>query len=94
MSYWSIMQEIEKLPHYREYICLKCGHKQKVLALLIQHNCENCSERYKMRSYGSIGTEVEDVIDCVLDWMGEGEVLEEIMKWKQVRDSFPDENDV
>ena len=93
MSYWSVMQEIEALPHYREYVCLKCNHKQNALVLLIQHNCENCGERYKMRSYGSIGTEVEDVIDSVLDWMGEGEILEEIMKWMQTRDSFPDEDD-
>ena len=92
LSQWNIIQEIEKLPHYREYTCHKCGQKQKVFILTINHNCEKCGIDSKMRGYGSIGTEIEDVIDSVLDWLGKNEEFEEAMKWKNLRDSYPDEN--
>lgn len=87
MSYSETIEDIKKLPHYREYTCKVCGHKQKAYILLIQANCENCGTRTKLRSYAAIGSEVEDVIDTVLDWLGTGSDLEDAMKWKQVIDS-------
>lgn len=92
LSYWDVIKEIEKLPHYREYVCHKCDYKQKVFILLIQKNCENCGIRTKLRSYGSIGSEIEDVLDTVLEWMGKGEEFNDLIKWKQIRDSFADED--
>ncbi len=88
-SHPDIIKEIEELKHYREYNCSKCGHRQKAFVLLIQKNCENCGERAKLRRYGSIGTEIEDVFDAILDWMGQGEEFEELLKWKKIRDSQP-----
>ena len=92
MSYWETMQEVEKLPHYRVYTCGKCGQKQKVFVLVIQNKCENCGTNSKMRRYASIGSEIEDVIDSVLDWLGAGKEFEDAMKWKQLRDSYSEED--
>jgi hypothetical protein len=88
-SYTDIIQEIEELQPYREYSCSKCGYKQKAFVLLIHKNCEQCGERAKLRGYGSIGTEIHDVLDAMLDWMGQGEEFEELLKWKKTRDSQP-----
>lgn len=87
MSYAKIIEEIQKLPRYYEYTCSKCGHTQKVYALLIHGKCEQCGTEYKFRGVGSIGTEIEDVIDAVLAWLGKGSELEDALKRKQVIDS-------
>jgi hypothetical protein len=93
MSYWDVMKEIEKFPHFREFACSNCGRNQKVFALLIHYDCEYCGTSYKLRCQGSIGTEIEDVIDSVLQWPGAGEEFKAAMKWKQLREAYPDEND-
>jgi len=87
MSYSKIIDDIQKLPHYREYICPKCGHKQKVYTLVIHGKCEQCETRYKFRAIAPIGSEVEDVIDAVLDWIGGGVEFEDAMKRKHIIDS-------
>lgn len=86
MSYSNVIDDIQKLPHYREYTCKKCGHKQKVFVLLIQSNCKECGTRNKLRGYASIGSEVEDVIDTVLIWIGKDADLAETMNWKKILD--------
>ncbi len=88
MSYSDVIADIQNLPHYREYTCKKCGHKQKVFILRIQPSCIECGNRSKLRGYAAQGSEVEDVIDAVLNWLGTGSEFEEAMKWKQVLDSF------
>ena len=90
MSYSNIIEEIRKLPHYREYTCTKCRRKQKVYILLIHGNCEHCGTEYKFRGIAPIGSEIEDVVDTVLDWLGKGNEFEDAMKWKQVMDSYED----
>ncbi len=88
MSYINCIEDIKKLPHYREYTCSNCGHKQRVYILIIQHKCEKCGELGKLRRFQSFGGETEDIIDIVLDWLGEGEEFKEALEWKRLRDSF------
>lgn len=88
MSYTKTIEDLRGLPHYREYVCSKCGHKQKTYILLIQRECEKCGTRSKLRRYAAVGAEVEDVVDAVLDWLGKGSEFEQAMKWKEIIDSF------
>jgi len=87
MSYTDSISDIENLPHYREYTCSQCGHKQRAYILWIQRECENCGVRSKLRGIASIGSEIEDVIDSVLIWLGSGADFELAMKWKAMIDS-------
>jgi hypothetical protein len=88
MSYPKTIEDIKKLPHYREFVCNNCGHKQKVYVLVIHGKCEHCGTEYKFRGIALIGSEVEDVIDSVLEWLGKGNEFDDAMKWKHVLDSF------
>jgi len=88
MSYSEVIEDIHNLPHYREYTCSKCGHKQKVYILFVYNNCENCGTRSKLRGFAAIGSEIEDVIDYVLDWLGKGKEFEDALAWKQSGDSY------
>lgn len=88
MTYPQIIEEINKLPHYREFTCDNCGLKQKVYILVIHGKCEQCGVEYKYRGIGPIGSEVEDIIDAVLEWLGKGNELEDAMNWKKVIDAY------
>jgi hypothetical protein len=90
MSYTAVLEDIEELPHYREFFCRHCGHKQNVYILTIQSECENCKTRSKLRRYTALGAEIEDVIDAVLAWIGEGDDLAQAMKRKKEIDSSPE----
>ncbi|MHC1730422.1 MAG: hypothetical protein AB9888_00090 [Bacteroidales bacterium] len=87
MAYSDVIDAIEKLPRYREFICPNCGKAQKAYSLIIQTNCQACGTRMKLRGYGAIGTEVEDVIDTVLLWLGENEDFSNALQRKQELDS-------
>ena len=87
MTYPKTIEEINNLPHYREFTCNNCGHTQKVYVLVIHGKCEQCAVEYKFRGIGPIGSEIEDVIDAVLEWLGQGAEFDDAMKWKQVIDS-------
>lgn len=87
MSYTSVIEEIENLPHYREYVCKRCGHPQQVYSLTIQTSCNKCGLQTKLRGYGSIGSEVEDVIDAVLGWLGKDKEFELALERKSIIDS-------
>ena len=86
MSYTELIKRISNFDHYREFKCPNCGHIQRVYVLLIEANCENCMTSVKLRGYGSIGTEIEDVIDTVLGWLGNGKDFELAMHRKRVID--------
>lgn len=88
MSYTTTIEDIQKLPHYREYTCHNCGHKQKAYILSIYRECENCGIRSKLRRYASFGAEVEDIVDIVLEWLGKGEDLEQALLRKQEIDQL------
>jgi len=87
MSFSNVIEMIEKLPHERQVLCRKCGAKSEVSSLAINQNCPHCSNPMKLRGYASIGSEVEDVIDAVLKWMGSGKRLEAVLKRKEELDS-------
>jgi transcription elongation factor Elf1 len=88
MSYTTTIEDIQNLPHYHEYTCHNCGHKQKVYVLVIHRKCENCGVRSKLRRYAAFGSEVEDVIDIVLEWIGKGDELEQAMQRKREIDQL------
>lgn len=90
MSYTNVIEEIENLPHYREFTCNHCGYKQKAYILTIQVNCENCHTRMKVRGYASIGSEIEDVVDAVLAWIGQNKEYELAMERKHQIDEYQD----
>ncbi len=92
MREFNEFEALENLPHYREFTCPMCGHKQEVYILLIHINCEQCNFRGKLRGHGSIGTEIEDVIDAVLGWIGTGKEFELAMERKRAIDLFNEEN--
>ena len=87
LSYIDCIEDINKLPHYREYACKNCGHKQKAYILIIDAECEKCGQRGKLRRYASLGAETEDLIDVVLDWLGEGDEFQVALEYKRLRDS-------
>lgn len=87
-----IIEEIKNLPYYREYTCRNCGHKQSAYILLIQRRCENCNTITKLRGFSSIGTETEDLIDAVLEWIGKGKEFELAMERKKEIDRFIEED--
>lgn len=90
MSYSGCIEDIKKLPHYREYTCSNCGQNQKVYILIIQHECQKCGQKGKLRRYESLGAETEDIIDTVLDWLGKDEEFMDALEWKRLRDSYPE----
>lgn len=93
MSYTGILIELEKLPHYRDLTCKICGHSQKEFILTIQTKCQNCGQEYKLRGLGAIGIEIEDVIDAVLEWIGEGNEFDLAMQRKKLIDVWKKEQE-
>jgi ribosomal protein L37E len=89
MSYADVIEDIEKLSHYREYTCRQCGHKQKAYSLVVQSRCEKCGVWSKLRRYAA-SPEIEDVVDAALIWLGEGEEFKLAMERKRVIDSSAD----
>lgn len=82
-SFSSIIPEIERLPHFRTFQCQECSAEIRVHALQIYAVCPGCGMQIKCRASGAIGTELEDVIDAVLAWSGEGEAFAAVMRRRQ-----------
>jgi hypothetical protein len=74
-----IITEIEQLPHFRTFKCSRCSAEMRVHALQMYAVCPQCSVKHKCRAFGAAGTELQDVIDAVLTWAGEGESFEAVM---------------
>jgi len=74
-----IIEEIRRLPHFRRIRCRACGEERRVHALQIYSICA-CGTQVKCRSFGASGSEIEDVIDAVLEWMGAGEELQAVLR--------------
>jgi hypothetical protein len=89
MSYAEIVEHIGNLAHYREYVCTQCGQRQQVYTLTVHSHCERCSTPVKLRCYAAT-LEIEDVIDAVLGWLGEGMEFEQAMERKRLIDSEDD----
>ena len=59
-------------------------------SLTVQSHCEGCKAPVKLRRY-TAAAEIEDVIDAVLFWMGEGEEFKLAMERKRLIDSSDDQ---
>lgn len=78
----SEIDEIRALPRWSLRTC-ECGEKVRTCALQIYSICPACGSKGKQRAFGAIGTEIQDTIDAVLEWAGEGEGLEALLKRHQ-----------
>jgi DNA-directed RNA polymerase subunit RPC12/RpoP len=78
-----VIDEIRALPHFRTYPCKTCGGQVRIHALQMYGGCIHCGERRKLRAFGGIGTEIQDVIDAVLEWAGEGESWEAVLRRRE-----------
>jgi hypothetical protein len=83
-----VIDEIKSLEHFKTLDC-SCSFKVRYHTLSIGVSCSNCGAEYKVRAMGGVGTEIQDVIDAVLDWAGNGESFDavlvrhqQIQKWE------------
>jgi hypothetical protein len=76
-----IMEEIGALPRTKPFSC--CGQTREVCTLDIYALCPVCQKKSKLRGFFPIGTEIQDVIDAVLKWMGTGKEFEMILQRKR-----------
>jgi DNA-directed RNA polymerase subunit RPC12/RpoP len=90
MSFSNLISMISKLSHERTFVCPKCGRHGVVGILSMYVDCPQCSTRLKLRGYGAIGDDVEDVVDAVLAWMGSGATMDAAMKRKEELDRSRD----
>ena len=74
-----LISEIEQLPHFRTFLCPACGASVRVHALQIMSHCPQCGEQRKCRRFGACGTELQDIIDAVLIWAGDGESFDAVI---------------
>ena len=72
------IDEIRKLDHFHTIKC-QCGGSIRFHTLQIYAECRECGTKTKVRAFGGAGTEIQDVIDAVLEWAGEGESFEAVM---------------
>lgn len=89
MPYTDLIDEIENLPHYREYTCKVCGARQKVFILTFQTACTQCGAISWQRSRTK-RHEIEDLIDAVLEWIGSDEILALALQRKREIDEKDD----
>ena len=78
-----VIAEIESLEHFRFVDCSSCGEQVRIHVLQIHVDCPNCGAEMKCRAFGGIGTEIQDVIDAVLAWAGEGEEFQAVLARRQ-----------
>lgn len=53
-----------------------CGAEFEMPALSIYGTCPKCAEKIKVRSFGGIGTEMEDILDVFCQWLNKPGALE------------------
>lgn len=86
MSLSEVIDEIQKLEHFRVHPCSECGSEIRSHILEIYVSCPSCKTEHKMRGFGSVGTEIQDVVDAVLEWAGTGEKIEAVLqRHKQIQ---------
>jgi ribosomal protein S27E len=80
MSLSGIIDEIKTLEHFNAVHCVDCGLETQYHSLQIYAACPECGRRQKLRSFGGIGTEIQDVFDAVLEWFVEEGTFENALK--------------
>jgi len=65
-----VIDAIRACPRFRTTVCEGCGAAIHSHALQMYAPCPGCGAHYKCRGLGEIGSQVEDVIDAVLEWAG------------------------
>ena len=79
MNLNTVIDEIHSLEHFSTFVCPDCDALIRYHTLQIYAVCSNCGAQRKVRSFGGVGTEIQDVIDSVLEWAGTGENLEAVL---------------
>jgi hypothetical protein len=79
MHYSDFIAELKTLKHYRTVVCSNCKRPGEYHILDIHGNCQYCGISFKLRGLSTLGTEIEDAIDAVLEWMGEGNNLNVVL---------------
>lgn len=82
MAFGGVIDAIGELMHFTTIQCPDCSTRHRVHVLEVYCDCQ-CGRSWKCRSSGAIGTEIQDVIDAVLEWAGVGEELEAVMRRHQ-----------
>lgn len=75
-----VIDEIRKFPRTTSFTC--CEKATEVSILQMYAPCPVCKTRTKLRGFGPIGTETQDLIDEVLAWMGTGHHLAAVLRRK------------
>ena len=80
MSLGQVIDEIRGLEHFHTLTCSTCQEPVRYHVLQLYVVCPNCQAQHKVRAYGGVGTEIQDVIDAVLDWAGDGASSDAVLK--------------
>lgn len=72
-----LLDAIRAFPTQREVE--HCGTKFAVSPLAFYAACPRCGVRVKVRSYSGI-SEIEDVFDAVLEWMGQPKARDHVQR--------------
>lgn len=83
MSYTNVIDKIVGLPHSRTVHCADCGASQIFPVLQVHGKCSQCNSSMRLRGHGAIGTEIEDVVDAVLEWMGDAHTLQVVLDYQK-----------
>jgi hypothetical protein len=87
MGLGQVIDEILQLQHFRTLTCSRCQGSVRYHVLQIYAACPRCKTQHKVRAFGGIGTEIQDVIDAVLQWAGDGEGFEAVLaRHKQIQE--------
>jgi predicted RNA-binding Zn-ribbon protein involved in translation (DUF1610 family) len=90
----AVLTEIEELAHFSVIACKGCAAELRVHVLQIYAQCPQCGASNKCRAFGGIGTEIQDVVDAVLAWAGDGENFDAVMKRRrEILEDGDDETD-
>lgn len=79
-EFGKIFQEVEQWEHFQTINCPKCDKTIRYHCLEIYAICPKCKTEQKVRAFGAVGTEIQDVIDAVLKWSGTGTQFDAVLK--------------
>ena len=84
-NYWEtvnkIQEKIRNLEHFDKIKCLNCEEEVIYHILQFYAVCPNCDLEVKVRIPGmEKDCEVLEIIDTVLEWMGNGEELNAVLR--------------